>query len=53
MADTAPPTATWVAAVHASAEDFAPLGTAVVIDDRRVLTAAHIVNTSAGVRPAP
>ena len=51
MADAAPLSATWIAAVHGSAEDFTPLGTAVVIDDRRVLTSAHVVAVSAGVRP--
>ena len=39
-----PPTAVaWVAAVHASEDDFEPLGTAVVIDADRVLTCAHVV----------
>ena len=33
----------WVAAVHASEDDFEPLGTAVVIDADRVLTCAHVV----------
>jgi hypothetical protein len=51
MADAAPLSATWIAAVHASAEDFIPLGTAVVIDDRRVLTSAHVIMASGGVRP--
>jgi hypothetical protein len=32
----------WVAAVHTSASDFTPLGAGVVIDDRRILTAAHV-----------
>src|SRR5579875_3601119 len=34
---------TWVAAVHATEHDFVPLGAAVVIDDRRLLTCAHVV----------
>ncbi|WP_169984062.1 trypsin-like peptidase domain-containing protein [Microbispora sp. H10836] len=33
----------WVAAVHQLADDYSPLGTALVIDNRRVLTAAHVV----------
>src|ERR1022692_495285 len=33
----------WVAAIHGSEDDFAPLGTGLVIDDRRVLTCAHVV----------
>jgi hypothetical protein len=32
-----------VASVHASADDFEPLGTAVVVDADRVLTCAHVV----------
>jgi len=32
-----------VAAVHATEHDFVPLGAAVVIDDRRLLTCAHVV----------
>ena len=51
MAAAAPLDARWVGAVHASAEDFTPLGTAVVIDDRRVLTAAHVVKVSGKVCP--
>ena len=47
-----PPADSWVAAVHASESDFAPLGTAVVIDQRRALTCAHVV-TSEGVRRDP
>lgn len=42
-ARAAPPSATWIAAIHTSAEDFEPRGTAVVVDDRRVLTSAHVV----------
>ncbi|MGH3914556.1 MAG: trypsin-like peptidase domain-containing protein, partial [Pseudonocardiaceae bacterium] len=51
MAGTAAPNPTWIAAIHKSAEDFAPLGTAVVIDERRVLTSAHVVAASGGLRP--
>ncbi|MGH3625746.1 MAG: S1 family peptidase [Sciscionella sp.] len=36
--------------MHASEQDFAPLGTAVVIDERRVLTCAHVVMASGAVR---
>ena len=38
-----PPTETWIAAVHTSEDDFAPLGGAVVLDEGRVLTCAHVV----------
>jgi V8-like Glu-specific endopeptidase len=48
MPNAAPSCVSWVVAIHTSAEDFAPRGTAVVIDDRRVLTAAHIVKVSGG-----
>ena len=34
---------TWIATVHRSEKDFQPLGTAVVIDERRVVTCAHVV----------
>jgi hypothetical protein len=37
------PAGTWVAAVHESENDFAPVGAAVVIDQVRVLTCAHVV----------
>ncbi len=40
----------WVAAIHASESDFAPLGTAVVIDQRRLLTCAHVVINGNDVR---
>ena len=43
---------TWVAAVHASEHDFAPLGTAVVVDAGRVLTCAHVVVSEGAVREA-
>jgi WD40 repeat protein len=33
----------WVAAIHASSGDGMPNGSGVVIDDRRVLTCAHVV----------
>ncbi|HEX2810752.1 MAG TPA: serine protease, partial [Kineosporiaceae bacterium] len=38
-----PVTRGWVAAIHASDDDFEPLGTGVVIDQTRVLTCAHVV----------
>lgn len=41
--DRHPPDKTWVAAIHASDTDFAPLGAAVVIDEVRVLSCAHVV----------
>jgi WD40 repeat protein len=33
----------WVVAVHASVDDWAPLGAGVLVDERRVLTCAHVV----------
>ena len=42
----------WVAAVHASEHDLVPLGTAVVVDRRRVLTCAHVVRTGDPQLPA-
>lgn len=45
-----PPADTWVAAIHATDNDFTPLGAAVVIDERRVLTCAHVVMTAGTVR---
>src|ERR1035441_4598364 len=33
----------WVAAIHESERDFTPIGTALVLDARRVLTCAHVV----------
>jgi hypothetical protein len=38
----------WIAAVHASEDDFTPLGTALVIDTQRVLTCAHLVHSGPG-----
>jgi WD40 repeat protein len=49
--DVAPLADAWVAAVHAAEDDYAPLGTAAVIDERRLLTCAHVVTGSDGVRP--
>jgi Trypsin-like peptidase domain len=40
----------WTAAVHAE-DSIVPLGAAVVIDDRRLLTCAHVVLAGAEVRP--
>src|SRR5689334_17539633 len=40
---TQPPRDPWVAAIHASEKDLEPLGAAVVVDVRRVLTCAHVV----------
>ena len=42
----------WIAAVHQSADDFTPLGAAVVIDSSRVLTCAHVI-VSEGVIRSP
>jgi hypothetical protein len=38
-----PAAATWVVAIHASADDDSPLGCGVVIDGRRVLTCRHVI----------
>jgi WD40 repeat protein len=43
-----PPSDAWVAAIHASEGDFAPRGTGLVIDERRVLTCAHVVRSADG-----
>ena len=37
-----PPSDPWTAAIHASEDDFAPIGTGLVIDERRILTCAHV-----------
>ncbi|MFF2807691.1 serine protease [Streptomyces sp. NPDC058000] len=37
-----PRTAVWVAAVHAAEEDESPLGTGFLVDNRRVITCAHV-----------
>ena len=43
----------WVAAIHPATDDRSPLGSGVVIDDRRVLTCAHVVmSDDGGVRDA-
>jgi len=44
-----PPIDTWVAAIHASEDDLTPLGTALVINTRRVLTCANVVTSNHGV----
>lgn len=49
MVGSRPRDVLWIAAIHQSEDDFAPLGTAVVIDERRVLTSAHVVRNSKGV----
>jgi hypothetical protein len=43
----APLDSSWVAAIHGSSDDFAPLGTGLVIDDTRVLTCSHVVSDRA------
>lgn len=42
-ASNGPPGDTWTVTVHASAHESAPLGTGLVLDNRRVLTCAHVV----------
>jgi WD40 repeat protein len=44
-----PADSTWVAAIHRSADDRLPLGTGVVIDERRVLTSARVVTENGQV----
>ncbi len=46
-----PPADGWVGAIHATESDHSPLGAAVVIDARRVLTCAHVVLTASDERP--
>ncbi|MGH3614999.1 MAG: trypsin-like peptidase domain-containing protein [Pseudonocardia sp.] len=50
MTGSGPTDALWIAAIHRSVDDYTPLGTAVVIDERRVLTSAHVVRDGNGVR---
>lgn len=50
--EVAPSSDAWVAAVHASADDYAPVGAGVVIDERRVLTCEHVVSGRARLRVA-
>jgi WD40 repeat protein len=44
-----PAESTWVAAVHRSESGRLPMGTGVVIDERRVLTSAHVVTENGKV----
>lgn len=41
----------WVAAIHATQGDYEPLGSGIVIDDHRVLTCAHVVESLAREKP--
>jgi Trypsin-like peptidase domain len=50
MSGAGPPVDAWVVAIHASEDDFPPLGTGVVIAERRVLTCAHVVRREGAVR---
>ena len=38
MTSPGPPAGRWIAAIHASEHDHSPLGSAVVIDTKRILT---------------
>ncbi|WP_125591919.1 hypothetical protein [Amycolatopsis balhimycina] len=49
--DVAPRHRSWIAAVHASRDDYTPLGTAVVLDERRLITSAHVTRTGDRERP--
>jgi WD40 repeat protein len=42
-----PQTDSWVTAIHASEEDFHPLGGGVVLDTQRILTCAHVAASNA------
>jgi WD40 repeat protein len=39
----------WVAAIHASADDYEPIGSGIVLDDRRILTCAHVAEATAAL----
>ena len=52
MTEVVGPLAPWAAAVHASETDEAPLGAAVVVDEGRLLTCAHVVARD-GVKVSP
>ncbi len=39
----------WIAIIHASAADLTPLGSGLVIDERRILTCAHVVKDAPAV----
>jgi hypothetical protein len=41
----------WIAAVHATETDPTPLGSALLIDTRRLLTCRHVVTAAGTVRP--
>jgi len=53
VSSTAPPTDGWVAAVHLAEADRAPLGSAIVIASRRLLTCAHIIMNPGGELYSP
>src|ERR1700678_4834199 len=36
----------WVAAIHTSRDDGDPIGTGIVLDDRRILTCAHVIKNA-------
>jgi WD40 repeat protein len=40
---------TWTVAIHATADDWKPLGAGVLIDSHRVLTCAHVVGTNESI----
>ncbi|MFI9574570.1 trypsin-like peptidase domain-containing protein, partial [Microbispora rosea] len=42
MSRTGPADRSWVAAIHLSEDDEGPIGSGLVIDERRVLTCAHV-----------
>lgn len=33
----------WIASIHATQDDFSPVGSGIVLDDRRVLTCFHVI----------
>ena len=45
-----PSARSWIAAIHTSEDDYAPIGSGVVIDTRRILTCAHVAMAGNTVR---
>lgn len=53
MSQRAPADQSWVAALHTSEDQVGPIGTAVVIDEHRVLTSAHVLRQEGKWLPLP
>jgi hypothetical protein len=41
----------WMAAIHATRDDFEPLGSGIVLDDHRILTCGHVIEGVDGELP--